>query len=452
MDSTHPNDTAPAEIDVGNSDPRVLMNLCAVEASARLRDRRGAALLVVLMAIVATSVMLTAILTSGTTELVLSHAHQDATRDLYVAQGGLEAYVAQMGDQLAPTPEGGVVFQALGAPVSDQAVITVRQLASIPAEKPHWPNNLIFSVESRPVRGGRTVSAMAHVLSTKLTLTNDVDAAVVSGSDVEVSGNTTLSNGSDSPFCAAADSSQYALQVDGENTVRLGRNVTVKGDTGTVEGDEYDYVTQMLGTSFHNLVANAQIKFGRGQFSGNTTVTSLATGTTANVANLSNPQLTPYNWGCPKDLLAGSNTACEADTDTVHLPIVAIDASNSDGTWGTVTVNLAHGQGMLIVYNGNLRIQGNLIYKGMILVEGGFTVTASGGGAQAPKIEGAIIGLGQGGAQSVVELEETDNTISGSPTVRYNRCAIDTVVKAVNESTSFQRHTPPTSAWSEVLR
>jgi hypothetical protein len=54
------------------------------------------------------------------------------------------------------------------------------------------------------------------------------------------------------------------------------------------------------------------------------------------------------------------------------FPIVAIDAKNPDGSWGVVTVNLSHGQGMLIVYNGSLRIQGNLIYKGVVPVEGGF--------------------------------------------------------------------------------
>jgi hypothetical protein len=422
--------------------------------AAPVRNQMGVAFPVALMGILGVSVTITAVLLTATTESALSTAHQDATRDLYIAQGGLEAYVAETGMALAPVTD--LAFLPAGAPEGDETRITVRQLSSTlpphPAAQPDWPRDLLFSVEARPIRGGRTISALASVISTLLRLTNNVDAAMVSEKNVVINGaKTTISDGADSPYCSPDSAARHAIQIQEGTKVDTG-TAMIKGKVDTVEGDSYGWVYDMLGTSFETLVENANIKIIAATVSGPKNVSSFGS-----KANTTDPQLTPWNWGCPVDLLRDATPkncltdgATDAAVDTMHFPIVVIDALKSDGvTWGDVVLNVDHGQGLLIIKNGNLDIQGRLAFKGLILVEGNFTVRASGGGAMTPKIEGSIIGLGKG--DGISKVDETMD-ITGAPTIRYNRCAINSVLQAINQSNSFDRVMRPTSGWFEVVR
>ncbi len=421
--------------------------------AAPVRNRQGVAFPVALLGILSVSVTVTAVLLTATTESALSSAHKDATRDLYVSQGAVEAYVATQGMNLAPVTD--FSYLAPGAPESNRTRITVRQVGSAPPTapnaQPNWPPDLFYAVQAQPINGGRTVGALARVISAVITIQNNVDAAVVSAKDVTINGaKTNISDGSDSPFCAEPPAG-HAMQVKDGAKVNQGQ-ATITGKVGKLEqGDAYDYVYDMLGTSFQNLIANANIKINQATVQGNNTISSF--GSTVNPLN---PQATPRNWGCPWDLLKDSNKTCMFDgtadyaVDTNHFPIIAIDAMNSDGkTWGTVKLNLDHGQGLLIVHNGDLHIAGNLSFKGLIIVEGNFTVNASGGGANSPKIEGSIIGLGKG--DGISKIDE-DMDIVGAPTIRYNRCAINSVITAIQNNNAFERETPPTSAWYEVVR
>ena len=67
---------------------------------------RGVALPLALLGLVGVSLIVTTALLTSSTEYAISSAHQDATRALYIAEGGLQAYVAEYGSALAPGVSG----------------------------------------------------------------------------------------------------------------------------------------------------------------------------------------------------------------------------------------------------------------------------------------------------------------------------------------------------------
>ncbi len=405
-------------------------------------NERGVALPVTLFALLVLSVMVSGALLTGATEAGISAAHQSATYDLYTAEGAIEAYVAEVNLALAPAQ---VEYRAPGAP-GDPAVEAVQlavsrivQLAS--AADPAYPPDEIFALTATALSGGRTVTALARLTTESVRLRNRVAGAVTVGSRVEVRGNTTVSDGSDSPICtqAAAD---HALERAG-NAVATWLGATAGNRVGSVavRGAEPEKLTgDLLGATLGELVANAHLKLTRRE-THNATITS-----DGSVADPLSPLLTPRNWGCPADMVA-----CEPDSDRDWLPVIAIDASDpskADGR-GTVTLNLSHGQGMLIVYNGDLRLQGEFSFRGVILVDGGFSIHAAAGGAVDPKIEGALIGLGLGGSTSSI-----DHDLAAAPAIRYNRCAIELALDSFNShGKPFRRKVDgSTFGWVEVIR
>ena len=406
-------------------------------------DENGIALPVALVSLVAVTLIVTAVVLTSATEVALSGAHQDATQRFYRAEGAIQAYVAQSQLALVPTASP-VRFVAAGAQSIDSVLISVSLLGSAKNPTAGFPRDTVFAILAVPVRGGREVVAMVDKVNRALNMS--VEGGLVSGDNVTLGGNTTVSDGSDSQICADSVGGK-AIQTTPDAAVSQTGNARIVGETETTQTAAADLVQQLFGTSLQSLIAKGDVKFARGTF-GNTAVSSLGT-----LANRLNPQATPYNWGCPRDVFLNQDgsTACELDADTLYLPLVVIDASNSDGSWGTVNMNLSHGQGMVIVYNGNLAIQGNFAYKGVILVEGTFDIRGSGGqGAASPKIEGAVIGLGRNanGAQSVVD----NNDLSGSPTLRYNRCAINLVKSSWATSKPFLQMGRRTFGWFEVVR
>jgi hypothetical protein len=404
------------------------------------------ALPVALLSLIAVTILVTSVLLSSSTEGVLSIAHQDATRGLFNAEGAIEAYIAQ--SQLT-LEQKNVRYLPPGGSVRDSVLLAVSVLGEYPSPIQGFPNDFVFSVAATPVRGGRRVVAMIHKVNAPINM--NVEGGLISGDDVNAKGNSTISDGSDSKICADSVGGK-AIQTTPGNTTTTGNNVKVIGENEQINLPKEELVQHLFGTTLQELIKSADIKFPRGQF-GNTHITS-----GGGVANKTNPQLTPYNWGCPADVFGsygnGSSsevwtTACVLDGDETHLPLVVIDASNADGSWGKVNANLSHGQGMLIIYNGDFTVAGNFAYKGVILVEGNFDIRASGGGATTPKIEGAVIGLGMGPNSGSSKI---DDDITGSPTIRYNRCAINMLRSSWETTKPFLRMGGRTFGWFEVVR
>lgn len=397
------------------------------------RNHDGVALPVALFTLVAVTIVVTSLLLSSATELSLSAAHQDATRGLFTAEGAVEAYVAE--NQLALAPVNNLRYLPDGGSARDSVLLTVAVLGSVANPTPSFPDDITYAITAAPIRGGgRQVVAMVAKVNRQIDM--NVDGGLISGDNVNLKGNTTVSDGSDSQICADSVGAK-ALQHTSNTTVTTSGNVKIVGEQEEVTVPKADLMQQLFGTDLKTLVSKADVKFG---FEGFPALALDPITSLNRIANRTTPQLTPYNWGCPTDVYTG----CETDSDLAHLPMVAINAGG-----GTATVNLSHGQGMLIVYNGNLNIQGNFAYKGVILVEGNFDIQASGGGATTPKIEGAVIGLGMGPNSGSSKI---DDDITGSPTIRYNRCAINMLRSSWETTKPFLRMGGRTFGWFEVVR
>src|SRR5690606_24526109 len=132
-------------------------------------------------------------------------------------------------------------------------------------------------------------------------------------------------------------------------------------------------------------------------------------------------------------------TGCTAEQAT-FFPTVVIDANG-----GTLDLTGTHGQGILVIRNGNIHIRGGFKFAGILLVEGTLRVTGT------PRIEGGVIAMGD---EVIIDPGETTTT-SGNSLIRFNKCQIVEAQEAMTMSSmnsSPQTIETPTFAWFEVIR
>jgi hypothetical protein len=409
----------------------------------RAIDRRGAALPVALMGLVAISVLVTAALVTSSTEYAIGGAHRLAARSLYSADAALEQYLANrvaanQSPWLAPTTTGSVTGP-------DGTVYTVQVDRLSDASNTggaQMTRDEIFSLLVQPASGrGRSVGAFIATRRSANRLSMAIQAGATSGGNLSVSGNAVISDGrSGTNYCGMQSDSTtapYAVQVTAGSTVTLGNNAgnSIEGATNVTNytKDRLEENVLGAGVTLQSLALSAQIRFGpqfgRPNFNNATTVIATAADTA-------------YNWGCPQVLL-GSVLTCPSGS-TTRERVVVIDASTMQDS--TVRINGRYGQGMLIVLNGSLEIQGNFTYKGVILVEKDMFIKGGSAG-QESKIEGSVISFG---ASSTVE----DN-ITGTATIKFNRCAINDAQNALNSNalaSAAQGRLGSTYNWYELIR
>jgi hypothetical protein len=296
----------------------------------------------------------------------------------------------------------------------------------------------IFSLLVQPQDGrGRGVGALVRTQRTAARLSTTINAGATSGGDLRVSGNATISDGrSGTNYCGASDNtSDYAVQVTAGSEIDLGNNATrnLEGAADTADFTKEQLAERVLGrgVTLRGLAESAQYKFGREW--------DLPDFETRVINSERGAGYDPrYDWGCPAALMpAGS---CPDSSGTRHV-VVAIDARG-----GTVKINGRYGQGMLIILNGSLEIQGNFTYKGIILVERDMFIRGGSSGSES-KIEGSVISFG---ASSTVE----DN-ITGTATIKFNTCAIQDAERALNTGAldrARQDRKGGTYAWYELIR
>ncbi len=411
-----------------------------------LRSRRGAALPVALFGLVAVSVLVTTVMLTGSTEYAISSAHRDASSSLFDTDAALEQYLAQRAASGANQ-----WLQATTPSTPQQFTLpSTNRLYNIDVARLAWDSNVgtggtnlrgfeTYSLLARPRDGrGRGVGALVRLERAAAGISTSLNAGATSGGDVSVTGNATISDGSSGTnYCSAANNQAgAAVQVTAGSKITMQGSGALEGKGDTATYTKAEMVDQLLGgVPLLTLANQAGIQFGprwsKPAFA-NTTLWS-NTGTPLE-----------YNWGCPNVLGASCPSEVPANLSTGRHVVVAIDATNLPGR--TVKITGRYGQGILIVLNGSLEIQGNFIFKGIILVEQDVFIRGGAGG-QESKIEGGIVSFG---ASSTVE----DN-FTGTATIKYNLCAIRDAEGAMNQSalTSAPQTRPRgTFAWYELIR
>ena len=402
----------------------------ALPALPRL-GRRGVALPVALLGLVMISLLVTTALLSSSSESAIVGTQADAVKGLYKSDAALQQYVASRAGVAIADPskryvDGTTTYTAADGSTYSILVSELRDSSRSTTDSVVLDRT--FSIVASPGGGvGRAVGAMLQTRQQVRRLTTNVNAGATSGGDVKVSGNATISDGRDAHGCSLGKAG-YAIEATQGSTISTGGSSNIEGGTHITSYTKDQIVNQLLnGISLDTMATYADIKFGprfnQPAFSGR--------------PNDAPSTAKAYNWGCP----AGLGVTCSGPmSDTLYVPVVAIDAQG-----GTVGIQGDWGQGMLIIVNGSLKITGNFVYKGLILVDQDVAV-AGGNGKFDGKIEGALVALG---TSSTV-----DDTFNGSATITYNRCSVNAATDALNGSrisSANQSLLSSNQSWFEVV-
>ena len=382
----------------------------------RLRgDEQGVALPLALVGLVAVTLLVGTALVTASTEFAISSAHQDATRSLYLAEGGLHAFIAARGTMLDSLAGAGAIdFTPIGgAPVR----ISVVHLGEW--QGPDSLSARLYSVRSVAEPGGRAVAALAtlvrhHPLPLQLNLT----AAVTLGGHLDAVGSGfRVSGRALDPECGGGQ----ALRVPADSEI-------VPGAAGFAAGFQ--------GVDGEGNQVEGEAAIDRGG-AGRADIALDALGGTALEALI--PGVPPsHRWGgrfAPPD---GPDKRFDGRVDPGERVAVV------DGEGGVVRVE--GGSGLLIVLNGSVEMHGDARFDGVIIAAGSFRLDGR------ARVSGAVIGLSEdiGGGNEL----HGRAFIGGDAGIQYDRCAVDAAAREFAEITR-QSEVPavlPTYGWQEVLR
>lgn len=401
------------------------------------RERDGVALPLALIGLVAVSLMITAALITSSTELALSSAHRDGVQALYNADAALEGYVGERALRAQSAPFVSMVagvgsFTVAGQPF--QMTTTRLRHSVLPPQNGTGTVVETFSILAEPASGrGRSVGALLDVTRTYGHITANIDAGAVFGGGVTINGSSKVTAYTD--MCAA-NTSTNAVRFTND-VAASEKNISssnIEGDTATYTGISSDSLVRHIlgGATLDQLAKHATIKFGyegKPNFDKNRRASALL-----------HPDTSAYNWGCPQ----GMEDACLTDPDTARFPIISVDATNLGSK--TVVLSGNHGQGILLVRNGDLKLTGTFLFKGIVLVDGSIYIEGGAGGASnESKIEGSVVATG--GLK--------DSRLNGNAVIKQNQCAIADAQKHANDSAvqnAAQIFSARPRAWYEVVR
>jgi hypothetical protein len=127
------------------------------------------------------------------------------------------------------------------------------------------------------------------------------------------------------------------------------------------------------------------------------------------------------------------------NADTAYYPLIAIDADS-----GEVDLQGDHGQGILVVINGNIKISGRFQFKGVILVEGSLDITGT------VDIEGAVVAFNTITVGN--NANDAQDLATGTLNITYDPCAINRAQQAYNVTAPSRWMSKPAYGWFEVVR
>jgi hypothetical protein len=386
--------------------------------------RRGIALPVALVGLVAVSLLVTTALLTSSAEFAISAAQTTGSRALYTAEGGMQEFVRTLATNPSLLVAGSTrtVNVQVGTTAAQTAPvrITANLMATIPPALPANPTRLIYAVTAEPldaagsVRGRSVVAFIEQSQPPPPALTTNITSAITLGGDLDVNGNAFTVNGRYSG-CGTSG---------GVDAVRAASG-------SAITANNQNHMNNFLGyengtnTSGHNAIDRTTLS--RDQLArdvlGGMTLQQLI-------------DVVPLHrkWGPRFSRPTWSGYVA----DSAGLAVV--DAN--DGT-----VDVLGGGGVLIVVNGNMRMRGNSRFDGIIIVEGNFDLAGT------PTVNGALISLAQNDGQNLINLDNSA-LASGHITVQFNKCEILEAQQKFGNQTASVTPTLLRSAfaWSEVVR
>lgn len=362
-----------------------------------LRDERGMALALAIVALVIVGALVAGALFSGTQEERMGENSRRAQEAFSIAEEGAYAVVRKWTDSA-------LTFDALKTyPVDSYPIDSTTAGAGSGkySGKIYKLNNEIFLVDvtgqdnqslTGNIRGGGA-SQRIGLLATIKPLQIDVQASLTSGRGNVTVGNSVIDGTDHLPSgwsgCPPPDSTKAGIRVDSGFTVSSsGSSMIIGNPPVKTDSRVNDSTFSVFGdVTYTQLASRANVVM-----PGGNTWTGIDPVVTNNVCDRT--QMT--NWGDGVD----AGQPCSS-----YFPIIHIQ--------GDATITGDQGQGILLV-DGSLTIQGSFQFFGITIIQGKLN-TAGGGNADA-HFYGAVM------AHDSVQVG--NNQIAGNATINYSRCAI----------------------------
>jgi hypothetical protein len=359
---------------------------------------------------------------TSTTEYAISSAHQDATKALYVAEGGLQGYVAEYGSALDPTQTASFNYTPAGGASGDAVVITPLHLGN-----QFLANDTllrVFSLTARPVSGGgRTVAALVkQIIPPVEPLSLKITSAMAIAGDLNVNGNAFSVDGRST---ACGSSGVEALRYSADSEISF-------------SGKEESRIDNFYGTTDDGTTTSGAAVMENSGLSHVEMVNDVLEGTSIGAIASRVPTTSwRHRVASPTYSDAWLKTALEDGKGGVAV----VDAEG-----GEIRVGPGIYQGILVIVNGSIAVSGNVTFNGIILVEKNFSITGN------VTLNGALISLAMDGHNEV--LDEASSTGSGSIAVKYDKCKVDSALESFKKG--VESSTVPivrsAVAWMEVVR
>ena len=371
-----------------------------------LKNERGMALAIAIVALVVVGALVAGALFSGTQEQRVAENVRRTQASFGVAEQGIYDIIRNWSDPNTKATYNGM-YPYPGSPVSvSQSVIAKKTAASKTGSYNGTLTKLndgmylidmtgqdTMSLAGR-IRGGGASQRMGLIARIRPLAVN-IQAAVTSGGTNFVAGNVTI-NGADSmpdgwTGCPSKDSTKAGVRMQVGDSITKTGNAKISGNPPVIHDPTLkDSAFSVYGdVTFAQLAAMATISLPGQNF---------ANGIGPVVTNGACDYTVQTNWGSPTT----PGGPCGN-----FFPIIYIN--------GDAQINGQEGQGILLV-NGGLSVQGGFQFYGITIVRG--SVKTAGGGGTPAHFWGALM------AQDTVQFADTVNNFTGGATMLYSKCAI----------------------------
>lgn len=384
-----------------------------------LKNERGMALAIAIVALVVVGALVAGALFSGTQEQRVAENVRRSQASFGVAEEGIYNIIRDWSNPTVKASYAGLYPYPPVAPSRSDSTFQKTTAASKTGSYNGTIRKLndglylidmtgqdTMSLAGR-VRGGGASSRMGLIARIRPLAVN-IQAAVTSGGSNFVAGNVTIAGNDSAPTgwggCPPKDSAKSGVRM------QVGDNITNTGGAKITGGP---------GGNPPPVIHDPTLKDSNFSVYGDVTYWQLAAQATItlagqNFANSIAPVVT--NGNCDYTVLTnwGSPTNPGGPCGN-FFPIIHI-------TGPSVQINGQEGQGILLV-DGSLSVQGGFQFYGIVIVKG--SVKTAGGGGSPAHFWGALI------AQDTVQFSDTVNNFTGSATMLYSKCAI---IKALDKT------------------
>ena len=381
-----------------------------------LKNERGMALALAIVALVVVGALIVGALFSGTQEQRAGENVRRALTSFGVAEEGVYDIIRRW-DNNRGTYAGLYPYHANG-PARDSVVIDTTTSAS----KTGSYSGTLFKLNDQlylvdvtaqdnmslagRIRGGGASQRLGLLVRIK-PLMLGTPAALTSGGANVLGGNATINGYDQIPpgwtGCGPTDSARAGVRTQTTNTVVTNGHPTLNGSPTVLKDPTLtDSSFSVYGdVTYAQLASQADITVPAQDFS-----TTIAPAVVGGVCDHTGNNA-PRNWGSPTD----PTGACGQ-----YFPIVHITGTGA-------TISGQQGQGILLV-DGSLSVQGGFQFFGVVIVKGSLR-TAGGGGGNPAHFWGTVM------VQDSVALADTTNYLAGNASLFYSKCAI---VKALDKT------------------